>query len=52
MPGRATFSNYNIEHGSTVLAVGAGSGCEGVFPPVQTLREAVRYRLKYCFKAH
>ena len=20
-------SNYNIEHGSTVIAVGAGSGC-------------------------
>ena len=46
-----------VGQGPTALAVGAGGGCLDIFtllyvfsPISPSLRETVRYRLKYCLK--
>ena len=47
----------NVERGPTALAVGVGGDCLDIFSLVYhfsllspSLRETVRYRLKYCLK--
>ena len=56
VPGRPTVW-ITVGQGPTVLAVGAGGGCLGVFslvcplfPLSSSLWETARYRLKYCLK--
>ena len=56
VPGRPTFWMI-VGQGPIALAVGAGGGCLDIFtllypfsPLSPSLREAARYRLKYCLK--
>ena len=56
VPGHPTIWMI-VGQGPTALAVGAGGGCLDIFslhylffPLSLSLRETVRYRLKYCLK--
>ena len=56
VPGRLTILMI-VGQGSIALAVGAGGGCLDIFTLLYlfsslspSLREAARYRLKYCLK--
>ena len=56
VPGRPTIL-ISVGQGPTVLAIGAGGGCLGIFtliypfsPLSPPLWETARYRLKYCLK--
>ena len=53
VPGRPTIW-ISVGQGPTVLEVGAGGGCLGIFTLISPLSpplwETVRYRLKYCLK--